>query len=64
MQTPALPSPSRLRNFTHRRLHLASATGLFENRFVEVVRNLFLSSLLWLLLAVSVYAVYTMIVSH
>jgi hypothetical protein len=64
MQIPALPSPSRFKAFTHRRLHLASATDLFDNRIVEVVRNLFLSSLLWLLLAVSVYAVYTIIVSH
>jgi hypothetical protein len=62
---PVFPaSQSRFRNFTYRRLHLASASGFFDNRVVEVVRNLFLSSLLWVLLAVAVYVVYTLIVSH
>jgi hypothetical protein len=63
MQTPVFPSsPSRFKSFTDRRFHLAFATGFFDNRIVEVVRNLFLSSLLWALLAATVYTVYTMIV--
>jgi hypothetical protein len=59
MQTPVFSSPSRFRAFTHHRFDLASS--LFDNRIVEVVRTLFLSSLLWLLLAGGVYAVYSLI---
>jgi hypothetical protein len=62
MQTPVFSPQSRFRTFTHRTFDLSST--LFDHRIVEVVRNLFLSSLLWFLLAATVYAVYTMIVSH
>ena len=46
-----------------RHLHKAF-TSFFDNRIVEFVSNLLLSSALWALLAVAVYAIYNLIVSH
>jgi hypothetical protein len=63
MQTPVFPSsPSRFKSFTERRFPFAFVTDFFDNRIVEVVRTLFLSLLLWALLAAAVYTVYSMIV--
>jgi len=40
-----------------------SSTGFFEAHPIgEVVRNLFFSSILWMLLAIALYAVYSMVV--
>jgi hypothetical protein len=67
MQTPAFPSlQSRLKNFTHSGSDRTSSTGFFHTHPVgEVVRSLFFSSILWMLLAIALYAVYSMVVgSH
>jgi hypothetical protein len=65
MQTTVFSAPhSRFKAFAGRRLHLSSATGFFDNRIVEFASNLLLSSALWALLAVAVYVIYTVIVSH
>ena len=67
MQTPAFPSlQSRDKSFTDRRSDRTSSTAFFEAHPVgEVVRSLFFSSILWVLLAVALYAVYSMVVgSH
>jgi hypothetical protein len=63
MQTPTFPiSPSRFKVFANRTFHRTSGIGLFDTRIGELVRNLFVSSLLWFLLAIAVYTVYTTIV--
>ena len=64
MQTPALSSlQSRDKSFVNRGSDRASSTGFFEAHPVgEVVRSLFFSSILWMLLAIVLYAVYSMVV--
>ncbi len=59
MQTPAFPTfQSRYKNFADR----SDAMGFFRTHAVgEVLRSVFLTSLLWLLLAGTVYTVYSMI---
>ena len=66
MQTPAFPAlQSRFKSFTGRSSHRSSTPSLFDTHaVVDVVRSLFLSSILWAILAVTVYEVYSMIVSH
>lgn len=67
MQTPAFPAlPSREQSFTQRSTDRTSLSGFFATHpVVEVVRSLFFSSILWMLLAIALYAVYTMVVgSH
>jgi hypothetical protein len=66
MQTPAVPSlHSRFKNLADRGSHQSSAPGFFETHAVgDVVRSLFLSSLLWAVLIFAVYEVYSMIVTH
>jgi hypothetical protein len=63
MQSPAFPSlQSRYKSFTNRGTDHASSTGFFQNHPVgEVVRSLFFSSILWMLLAITLYAVYSMV---
>jgi hypothetical protein len=63
MQTPTFPAlQSRYKSFTGRRFQRDTNPGFFDlHPVVEVVRSLFLSSLLWALLAATVYTVYTMI---
>ena len=63
MQTPAFPTlQSRDKNFTNRGSDRTSSTGFFEAHPVgEVVRSLFFSSILWMLLAIVLYAVYSMV---
>jgi hypothetical protein len=63
MQTPAFPAiQSRDASFTNQNSH----RGFFTiHPIIEVVRSLFFSSILWMLLAIALYAVYTMVVgSH
>jgi hypothetical protein len=64
MQTPAYPSLySRYKNITHRGSEQPSSTGFFEAHPIsEVVRSIFFSSILWVLLAIALYGVYTMVV--
>jgi|HubBroStandDraft_6_1064221.scaffolds.fasta_scaffold3390095_2 hypothetical protein len=64
MQTPAFPSlQSRFKSFTDRGSRRSSPPGFFETHAVgDVVRSLFVSSILWAVLAVGVYEVYSMIV--
>ncbi len=59
MRTPAFPAlQSRYDHFADR----SHAIGFFRTHAVgEVIRSVFLSSLLWLLLAGTVYTVYSMI---
>jgi hypothetical protein len=64
MQTPAFPSlQSRFKSFTDRGSRPSSPPGFFETHAVgDVVRSLFLSSILWAFLIFAVYEVYSMIV--
>jgi hypothetical protein len=57
MQTPAFPSlQSSDKSFTNPGSDRTSSTSFFESHPVgEVVRSLFLSSILWMLLAVALY---------
>jgi hypothetical protein len=63
MQTPAYPSlQSRLKTFTNQGSDRTSSTGFLQNHPVaEVVRSLFFSSILWMLLAIALYAVYSVV---
>ena len=60
MQSPAFPSlESRAESFTNR----SSNRGFFHAHPIgEVVRSLFFSSILWLVLAMALYGVYSMVV--
>jgi hypothetical protein len=64
MQSPAFPSlQSRFKNFTNLGSDRTSSNGFFVTHPVgEVVRSLFFSSILWMLLAIILYAVYSMVV--
>jgi hypothetical protein len=64
MQTPAFPSlQSRYKSFANRGSNQPSPNGFFHNHPVgEVARSLFFSSILWMLLAITLYAVYSMVV--
>ena len=64
MQTPAFPSlQSTEKRFTNRESDRTSSPGFFDTHPVgEVVRSLFFSSILWMLLAITLYAVYSMVV--
>lgn len=63
MQTRAFPSlQTRDKSFTTPGSDQTSSTGFFEAHPVgEVVRSLFFSSILWMLLAIVLYAVYSMV---
>jgi hypothetical protein len=62
MQSPALSSlQSREKSFTDQN---SDRTGFFQFQSIaEVVRSLFFSSILWLVLAMVLYGVYSMVVS-
>lgn len=64
MQTPAFPSlQSKYKSFTHRMSSRTSAPGFFDlHPISEILRSVFFSSILWALIAASVYMLYTMIV--
>jgi hypothetical protein len=64
MQTPAFPSlQSTNKSFSNPGSDRPSSNGFFESHPIgEVVRSLFLSSILWMLLAIVLYAVYSMVV--
>ena len=63
MQSPAFASlQSRYKSFNEQRADRASSIRFFENHAVgDVLRSLFFSSILWMLLAIVLYAVYTMV---
>jgi hypothetical protein len=63
MQSPAFPSlQSRYKSFTERGSNVTSHNRFFENHPIgDVLRSLFFSSILWMLLAIALYAVYTMV---
>ena len=63
MQTPAFPSlQSTEKSFTNGGSDRTSSPGFFDTHPVgEVVRSLFFSSILWMLLAIILYAVYSMV---
>jgi hypothetical protein len=60
MQTPTFPAlQSKFKNLGS---HRSSTPGFFETHAVgDVVRSLFLSSLLWAALAAGVYMVYSLV---
>jgi hypothetical protein len=64
MQSPAYPSlQSRFRSLSHSGSNQARTTGFFHKHPIgEVVRSLFFSSILWMLLAIALYGVYSMVV--
>lgn len=66
MQSPAFASlQSRYKSFNEQRSDRTSPTRFFENHPVgDVLRSLFFSSILWMLLAIVIYAVYTMVASR
>lgn len=59
MQTPAFPSlESRTESFNNR----SSSRGFFHTHPIgEVVRSLFFSSIMWMVLAIALYGVYSMV---
>jgi hypothetical protein len=60
MQTPAFPAlQSRVKSLTDRS---STSSSIDTHAVFDVVRSLFLSSILWAILAVAVYEVYSMIV--
>jgi hypothetical protein len=61
MNMPAFPAlQSRYRSFTSRRSNQA---GFFQNHPIsDVARSLFVSSILWLVLAIALYGVYSIVV--
>jgi hypothetical protein len=61
MQSPVFPSlQSRYKSFTNRG---SGRSGYFDTHPVgEIVRSFFFSSILWMVLAMALYAVYTMVV--
>ncbi len=63
MQTPTFPSlQSRSKSFTTPGSDRAPSTGFFQNHPIgDVARSLFFSSILWMLLAIILYAVYSMV---
>jgi hypothetical protein len=65
MQTEAFPSlQSRYRGFDMNMPNHPSPTGYFESHPVgEIIRSFFFSSILWMLLAITLYGVYSMVVA-
>jgi hypothetical protein len=65
MQTPTFPA-IQSKSFSEQESDQISASGLFDfGSVAEVVRSLFFSSILWMILAVVLYGVYTMVLgSH
>jgi hypothetical protein len=63
MQTPAFPSlQSRFKSLTHSGSQRNQTPGFFQNHPIgEVVRSLFFSSILWMVLAMVLYGVYSMV---
>jgi hypothetical protein len=64
MQSPAFPSlQSRFKTVTSVASDRNRPTGFFQAHPIgEVIRSLFFSSILWMLLAVALYGVYSMVV--
>jgi hypothetical protein len=63
MHTPTFPSlQSRYKSFISRGSNQTSSNGFFQTYAIsEIVRGLFFSSVLWLLLAIALYGIYTMV---
>jgi hypothetical protein len=66
MQSPAFPSfQSKFKSLNHSAFTENRPNGFFQNHSVgEVVRSLFFSSVLWMVLAVALYGVYSMVVGN
>jgi hypothetical protein len=64
MHTPAFPSlETRAKSFINPGSDRDSSNSFFGTHPIgEVVRSLFFSSILWMLLAIVLYAVYSMVV--
>jgi hypothetical protein len=65
MQT-AFPSyQSKFKSLNHSAFNDGRPNGFFHNHSLgEVVRSVFFSSVLWMVLAVALYGVYTMVVGN
>jgi hypothetical protein len=63
MQSPTFPSLQQSsKSFTNPGSDRAPSTGFFQNHPIsDVLRSLFFSSILWMLLAIILYAVYSMV---
>ncbi len=63
MQSPAFASlQSRYKSFNEQRSDRTSPTRFFANHSIgDVMRSLFFSSILWMLLAIALYGVYSMV---
>jgi hypothetical protein len=64
MQTPTYADiHNRYRSLTNRSVRPTNSNGFLENNqhVIEIARSLFLSSLMWMGLAVIVYTVYSMV---
>ena len=63
MQTPSYADiHNRYRDLTNRTVRPNNAIGFLENHHViDIARSLFLSSLMWMAVAVIVYTVYSMV---
>jgi hypothetical protein len=61
MQTPTFPA-IQSKSFNEQESDQTSSNGFFDiSSIAEVVRSLFFSSILWMVLAVILYGVYTMV---
>lgn len=65
MHSPAFPSfQEKYKGFNNPGPGHISPTGFSQkHRITEIIRGLFFSSILWMLLAVALYGVYTIVVS-
>ncbi len=60
-----IPIPAiQIQRFRHEYAKSALPTGYFESHPVgEIIRSFFFSSILWMLLAITLYGVYSMVVA-
>ena len=63
MQTPSYSDiHARYTSLTHRTARQENADGFLDtHHIVDIARSLFLSSILWVVIAVIVYTVYSMV---
>ena len=64
MQTPTYADiHNRYRSLTNRSVRPDNTNGFLENNqhVIDIARSLFLSSLMWMALAIIVYTVYSMV---
>jgi hypothetical protein len=64
MQTPSYADiHARYRDLTNRTARMDNSNGFLETHHIgDIVRSVFLSSLLWMAIAIIVYTVYSMVI--